>query len=71
MLAAEATTAVAGSASAATAGGAAPAASATEPADIFDYEKLAPSHMSKVGWEYVSGGAADELSLRWNHEAYE
>ena len=24
-----------------------------------------------MAWEYVSGGAADELTLRWNHESYE
>jgi 4-hydroxymandelate oxidase len=41
------------------------------PADLFDYAKVAPSHMSEVGWEYVSGGAADELTLRWNRESYD
>lgn len=40
-------------------------------ADVFDYARAAPAHMSSMGWEYISGGAADELSLRWNHEAYE
>ena len=67
MLAAEGATTAANN-SGATPAGPAPAG---EPADIFDYEKLAPARMSKIGWEYVSGGAADELSLRWNHEAYE
>jgi 4-hydroxymandelate oxidase len=47
------------------------AAPAIEPADIFDYAKVAPDHMSKVGWEYISGGAADELTLRWNRESYD
>lgn len=58
--------------------GAAPAAGATPPAagsevlaDVFDYARAAPARMSAMGWEYISGGAADELSLRWNHEAYE
>ena len=46
-------------------------ASGVEPADIFDYAKAAPDHMSKIGWEYISGGAADELSLRWNRESYD
>ena len=45
--------------------------SATIPADLFDYAKLAPAHMSAIGWEYVSGGAADELTLRWNRESYD
>lgn len=49
----------------------APKALPGAPVDIPDYEKLAPAHMSEMAWEYLSGGAADELSLRWNHEAYE
>ena len=57
------------------AGGAAPAAAApaatVEPVDIPDYARLAPTHMSKMAWEYISGGAADELTLQWNHEAYD
>lgn len=58
--------------------GAAPATGAVPPngggevlADVFDYARAAPARMSPMGWEYISGGAADELSLRWNHEAYE
>jgi 4-hydroxymandelate oxidase len=52
--------------------GAAPVASLSAiPADLFDYARLAPSHMSSIGWEYVSGGAADELTLRWNRESYD
>src|SRR3954468_2496376 len=47
------------------------AADAAVLADIFDYARAAPSHMSAMGWEYISGGAADELTMRWNHEAYE
>ena len=27
--------------------------------------------MPSMAWEYISGGAADEITLRWNHEAYE
>src|SRR4051812_25111744 len=40
-------------------------------ADVFDYARAAPAHMSAMGWEYINGGAADELTMRWNHEAYE
>ncbi|MBL9211365.1 MAG: alpha-hydroxy-acid oxidizing protein [Opitutaceae bacterium] len=47
------------------------AAPADEPADLLDYARLAPAHMSAIGWEYMSGGAADELSLRWNRESYD
>lgn len=38
---------------------------------IRDYERFAPERMSKMAWEYISGGAGDELTLRWNHEAYD
>ncbi len=41
------------------------------PVDVFDYANLAPAKMTKVGWEYISGGAADELTLRWNRESYD
>ncbi len=68
VLAAEST--VTGAVAAAGGVGAAGAAAADTPADIFDYEKLAPTRMTTMGWNYISGGAADELSLRWNHEAY-
>ena len=47
-----------------------PKAMSGDPVDIPDYERLAPAHMSEMAWEFMSGGAADELSLRWNHEAY-
>ena len=47
-----------------------PKAMPGDPVDIPDYERLAPAHMSEMAWEFMSGGAADELSLRWNHEAY-
>lgn len=40
------------------------------PVDISDYTKLAPSRMTPLAWEYMSGGAADELTLHWNEEAY-
>lgn len=45
--------------------------SADWPADLFDYAKAAPAHLSEIGWEYISGGAADELTLRWNRESYD
>lgn len=54
-----------------TAGGPVGPGVAGEPADIPDYMRLAPARMSAMAWEYVSGGAADELSLRWNRESYE
>ena len=41
-----------------------------DPVDLRDYERLAPEHMSVVAWEFIRGGAAAELTLRWNEEAY-
>lgn len=41
-----------------------------DPVDILDYERLAPGCMSEMAWEYFSGGAGDELTMRWNQEAY-
>ena len=42
-----------------------------EPVCVADFEALAQARMSPMAWEYVSAGAADELTLRWNREAYE
>jgi 4-hydroxymandelate oxidase len=42
-----------------------------DPVDIPDYDRLAPSHMSFMAWEYMNGGASDELTLRWNRESYD
>src|SRR5476651_467280 len=39
--------------------------------DLPDFERAAQSVMSPMAWAYVTGAAADELTLRWNHEAYE
>jgi 4-hydroxymandelate oxidase len=39
--------------------------------DITDFERAAKAAMPPMAWEYVSGGAADEITLRWNHQAYE
>jgi 4-hydroxymandelate oxidase len=39
--------------------------------DLTDFERAAKAVMSPMAWDYVSGAAADEVTLRWNHEAYE
>jgi len=41
------------------------------PVDVPDYARMAPSRMSHLAWEYMNGGAADELTLRWNLESYQ
>ena len=46
-------------------------ARAPQPVAVTDYARLAKGCMTPMAWEYVSGGAADELTLRWNQEAYE
>jgi 4-hydroxymandelate oxidase len=35
-----------------------------------DYERAARERMDPLAWEYVASGAADEITLRWNAEAY-
>jgi 4-hydroxymandelate oxidase len=38
---------------------------------LFDFEAEAQRHISHGAWERIMGGSADEITLRWNHEAYE
>ncbi len=40
-------------------------------ADVPDYLRAAQAKMTPMAWDYISGGAADELTLRWNREAYD
>jgi len=42
-----------------------------EPVSLFDFEPLAKAKMSHAAWEYVNGGAADEMTVRWNREAFD
>ncbi|MBI3653864.1 MAG: alpha-hydroxy-acid oxidizing protein [Acidobacteria bacterium] len=37
---------------------------------LADYEALARERLSLLAYEYVSGGASDEVTLRWNEEAF-
>jgi 4-hydroxymandelate oxidase len=48
-----------------------PTAADPEPLCLTDFEPLAKAKMSAMGWEYVTAGAGDELTLRWNVEAYQ
>lgn len=36
-----------------------------------DFELLARERLTAMAWEYISGGAGDELTLRWNRDAYD
>lgn len=35
-----------------------------------DYERAARERIDPVAWEYIASGAADEITLRWNRDAY-
>jgi len=37
--------------------------------NLFDFEKKAEGVMSKMAYEYVASGAADENTLKWNRES--
>jgi 4-hydroxymandelate oxidase len=38
---------------------------------LYDYEAEAHTRISHGAWERISGGSADELTLRWNREAWD
>ncbi|MBV9214790.1 MAG: alpha-hydroxy-acid oxidizing protein [Acidobacteria bacterium] len=38
---------------------------------LADFEAAAPRRMSSMAWEYLSSGAADETTLRWNRESFD
>jgi 4-hydroxymandelate oxidase len=38
---------------------------------LADFESAARDHLSGMAHAYVAGGAADEVTLRWNREAFE
>ena len=38
--------------------------------NLDDYEQAARAKIPAVAWEYIEGGAADEITVRWNREAY-
>ncbi len=48
-----------------------PSDSPAEVVCITDFEPLAKEKMSHLAWEYINGASADELTLRWNREAYQ
>src|SRR5213080_1983627 len=38
---------------------------------LYDYETAAHDRISHGAWERIAGGAADEITLRWNREAWD
>src|SRR5574341_520316 len=43
----------------------------TSAVNLFDFEPLARSRISPMAWEYISGGAGDEVTLRWNRDSFD
>ncbi len=39
--------------------------------NLFDFEKMAESKMTKMAYEYVASGAADEFTVRWNRQSFD
>ena len=39
--------------------------------DVPDFERAAKACLPEMAWAYISGAAADEVTLRWNREAYD
>ncbi|NET59464.1 MAG: alpha-hydroxy-acid oxidizing protein [Symploca sp. SIO2E6] len=42
-----------------------------KPINLFDYETLAPQHLSQMALDYYASGAGDEITLRNNRSAFE
>lgn len=42
-----------------------------ETVSLSDFEALARERIPRMAFEYISGGAADEITLRWNREAFD
>ena len=39
--------------------------------NLFDFEQMAASRMTRMAYEYVASGAADEVTLQWNRDAFD
>lgn len=46
-------------------------ATAPEPINLFDFEAIAKERLPKEEYDYIAGGATDELSVERNRRAYE
>ncbi len=45
--------------------------SSPEAFNLFDFEVLARQRIPRAAYEYIAGGAADEITMRWNREAFD
>src|SRR5688572_11171808 len=41
------------------------------PINLREYEALAQQLLTPMAWDYYSSGALDEVTLRWNRDAFE
>ncbi|GAB2587701.1 alpha-hydroxy acid oxidase [Spirosoma areae] len=39
--------------------------------NLFEFEKMAEGKMTRMAYEYVASGAADEFTVRWNRQAFD
>jgi 4-hydroxymandelate oxidase len=49
----------------------APVGATTPPVNVLEFEALARQRLSRAAWDYISQGAADEITLRRNREAFD
>src|SRR5215470_11859284 len=42
----------------------------TDAVCLADFEAMARERISHLAYEYISGGASDEITMRWNQEAF-
>src|SRR4051812_1137227 len=42
----------------------------TDHVSLSDFEAVAHRRMTQNAWEYINSGAADEITLQWNREAF-
>ncbi len=40
------------------------------PVNLFEFEELAKKRLSRMAYDYIAQGAADEITLRWNRESF-
>ncbi len=54
-----------------TQGAASVVAAVDDPVEVMGFESIARSRITADAWEYISSGAGDEISLRWNRESFD
>jgi 4-hydroxymandelate oxidase len=39
--------------------------------NVWDFKKIAQQRLSQNSWDFITGAAGDEITVRWNREAYD